>query len=360
MLADHGLQARAQALGPGAALLRAQQPAAQQRGLDPGDLGGEGAVGGVEQVMALVEHVAGGHQRVVQPAPARLGHDQCVVGDDELGTAGAADGVLDVAAAVVRAGAVDALSAAVGDAGDEAGAEQLGHPAGEVAAGDVAVGGGQRPAGDQRERDGDGRTGRQVGDLLLVVEQAQVVLAPLADHDPAAALVGVGEQPGQLGVDLALQVPCIGTDPDAAAVCARPTGWRARRRRGSCRCRFRPRPAPWPGRPARRGGRRRRRRRWRSRLGRGAARRRVRAWRRGGRGPRPRRPAGRRGVGAAAPPPISAGRSRPRRRAGRGGRRARPGRRGRCGPRASRPPPCGRRARRHGRCAGGCGLRRGA
>ena len=137
--------------------LGAEQPAAELGHLAAADLGGEGAVGGVEEVVALVEDVA--QRRPVLAAAERgLDHDQGVVGDDEARGAGAADGVLDEAAAPVRAGGVDALAAAVGEAGDVAPGEQLGDPAGEVAALHVAVAGRERPSGrrgtGRRRRDG--------------------------------------------------------------------------------------------------------------------------------------------------------------------------------------------------------------
>ena len=75
--------------------------------------------------MALVEHVTRRHRVVVQPAPGRLGHHQRVIGDHQFGGAGAADRVLDEAAAVMGAGAMDALAAAVGERGDERGAMQF-------------------------------------------------------------------------------------------------------------------------------------------------------------------------------------------------------------------------------------------
>ena len=55
-------------------------------------------------------------------------------------------------------------------------------------------------------------------DRVLQVQQAEVVLAALAHHDAPVALGRVGEQAGQLGVDLALQVAGEGADPDAAVV----------------------------------------------------------------------------------------------------------------------------------------------
>jgi hypothetical protein len=63
--------------------------------------------------MPLVEHVAHRHGGVVDAAPGRLRHHQRMVGHHQLGAPGAADGVLDEAAAPVRAGGVDALAAPV-------------------------------------------------------------------------------------------------------------------------------------------------------------------------------------------------------------------------------------------------------
>src|SRR4051794_31305349 len=66
----------------------------------------------------------------------------------------------------------------------------------------------------ERGRDGAPAEGR--ANLVLQVEQAKIVLAPLAHDDPAPALRCAREQPPQLGVDLPLQVPRIGTQPHAA------------------------------------------------------------------------------------------------------------------------------------------------
>ena len=108
-----------QAAGAGPAALRAPQPAAEFRRLAPRQRRRERAVGGIEHVVALVEHVPGRHGVVVQPAPGRLGHHQRMVRDHQFGGAGAADRVFDEAAAPVRAGGMDALAAAVGQRGDQ-------------------------------------------------------------------------------------------------------------------------------------------------------------------------------------------------------------------------------------------------
>ena len=79
-----------------------------------------------------------------------------------------------------------------------ASAQRLTRPSG------IAVGG-DRSATDRRAwgpRTGHAEAAREV----LEVEQAGVVLAPLADHHAAAALGRIGIQPCQLAVDLALQV----------------------------------------------------------------------------------------------------------------------------------------------------------
>ena len=120
--------------------------------------------------MPFVEHVAAGDEVVVDTAPGSLGHDQSMVGDDEVRGAGAADRVFDEAGPVMLASAVNALAATVGDGGQEAGAEQFGEPAGQVTAGDIAIGGGQSPAGDEAKGNRGVRSWR--GKLFLVVEQA--------------------------------------------------------------------------------------------------------------------------------------------------------------------------------------------
>ena len=179
-------------------------------------------------MMPLVEHVTGRHRVVVQPAPGRLRHHQSVVADHQFGCARPADRVLDEAAPPVRAGGMDALAAPVGEGKQRRAAEQLGEPAGQVAALDVAVLRRHRPAGDQPERDQAGRreAARCAGGGILQIEQAQIVLPPLAHDHAAAALGRIGEQPGQFAVDLALQMAGEGADPDRALVALGPQAGR--------------------------------------------------------------------------------------------------------------------------------------
>ena len=100
--------------------LGAQKPAPQIGSLDAAQVRAEGTVGGVEQMMALVEDIARRPRGIVEPAHRRLDHDQRMVGDHDVGLAGAADGALDEAFLVVLAGGVDAFAAAVGETRDSA------------------------------------------------------------------------------------------------------------------------------------------------------------------------------------------------------------------------------------------------
>ena len=107
-------------------------------------------------------------------------------------------------------------------------AEQFRQPAGQVAALDVAVVGRHRPAGDQAQRDDllvHEAAGRGA-DRVLQVQQAQVILAALAHHDPPPPLGRVGDQAFQFAVDLALQMAGEGADPDRALVLLRPDAGR--------------------------------------------------------------------------------------------------------------------------------------
>ena len=210
-----------------AAALGAQKPAPEVGGFDAAEMRGEGAVGGVEQVMALVEHVAQRPRGVVEAAHRRLHHDQRVVGDHDVGLAGAADGAFDEALPVVLARRVDAFAAPVGEPRDAAAAQKVEQPGRQVAAHHVAVAAVERPARQQAEP--DGVLGREAGahHRLLEVQQAEIVLAALADHHLAPLLGRIAVQPVELVVDLALQVAGVGGDPDRRAVLLGP---QARRR----------------------------------------------------------------------------------------------------------------------------------
>jgi hypothetical protein len=183
-------------------------------------------------MVAFVEHIAGWHGAAVDAPRAgavgetmgSLDHDEGVVGHHQLGGAGTADGVFDVAAFIVRAGAVDAFATPVGQAQHGSGTEQLAEPAWQVAARNIAVGGGERPTGQQRQGDDPGRYARagQAVHPVLQVQQAEVVLPPLTHHDPAAALGRVGIEPGEFGFHLSLQVAGVGADPHRRPVELRP------------------------------------------------------------------------------------------------------------------------------------------
>src|SRR4029079_9206525 len=65
----------------------------------------------------------------------------------------------------------------------------------------LAVG---RPASDELGEDRRA-TGERTLQRILEIEQAEVILAALADHDPPRALVRIGEQLWPFPVKLALQ-----------------------------------------------------------------------------------------------------------------------------------------------------------
>ena len=207
-----------------------EQPASQLPRFAAGEVRGKGAVRRVEEVVPLVDHVAGRHAPLVARAEGRarrLHHEQRMIGDHHVGAPRLALALLDEAAAVVRAGAVDALAAPVREPEGAAEAEQVGEPGGQVAAGHVAVARGGRPAGHQAKGDALGRHQRAAADGFLHVEQAEVVLAPLAQHHLLGLRLGIGVEPVKLLVDLALQVARVRGEPDRALVALCPE---ARRR----------------------------------------------------------------------------------------------------------------------------------
>ncbi len=177
--------------------------------------------------MALVEHIAGRHVGVVEPAQRRLRHHEGMVGDDQPRVPGRAHVLLDKAGAEMRAGGVDALAAPVGQRADPAAPDQLGEPAREVAAHQVARGGGADPSRDQHERrNRGGGPAARCPCRLLVIQQAQKILAALAHDDVAALRRRVGIEPVELAGNLALQVAGVGRDPHRALVLLGPQAGR--------------------------------------------------------------------------------------------------------------------------------------
>jgi len=183
---------------------------------------GKGAVGGLEEMMAFVEDVAGRQLPVVAAAHGGLDHHQGMVGDHDVGLARGAHRALDEALLVVLAGGVDALAAPVGEAEGAQGAEEVDKPAGKVAADHVAAPRARGPARHQAEGHGVLRARRHLRHGLGQVQQAEIVLAALADHHLAGALARLGKEARELVVDLALQVAGIGGDPDGGLVALRP------------------------------------------------------------------------------------------------------------------------------------------
>ena len=115
---------------------RTDDPAPQLDRFLPAERNGEGRIGGVEQMMALVEQDPAGR---ILAAARGIDHHQRMVGDDDVGLAARPLGALDEAAAIMRAAGIDAFAAPVGQRGRAGAAEQARQPARQVAADHVAV-----------------------------------------------------------------------------------------------------------------------------------------------------------------------------------------------------------------------------
>ena len=123
-------------------------------------MGGKCAVGGVEDMVAFVEHQAARQQPFLAVAPGRLNHHQGVVRDNRAGVTRAPDSPLDEACTVVWASGIDALAAAVGETQRAAPAHQLRQPTREVAAHHIAIAALAGPAHEQPDGDRVGRAHR--------------------------------------------------------------------------------------------------------------------------------------------------------------------------------------------------------
>ena len=129
--------------------LGADDPAPQLASLPAREPQAKGVIRRFEQVMALVEHIARRHRRIVEPAQGRLGHHQRMIRDDDPRLARRADILFDKAAAEMRAGGMNAFPAPIGQRIDPAAADQLGEPAREIAGHQITGIGCGDPAGDQ-------------------------------------------------------------------------------------------------------------------------------------------------------------------------------------------------------------------
>ena len=179
----------------------------------------KGAVGGIQQMVALVEDIAGRHGCIVEPAERGLCHHQRVVGDDDARLPRLADVLFDETAAKMRAGRMDALAAPIGEPIDPAAPDEFGEPAREIARHQVA--------GPASRRS----TGRSARDAGRPSRPAHRGVAPRPrnsagrENSPApcgsrrgGVCTGIGVEPVEFAGDLGLQVAGIGRNPHRAPV----------------------------------------------------------------------------------------------------------------------------------------------
>ena len=120
-----------------------------------------------------------------------------------------------------------AFPAPVCERSDAPASGDLDEPSGEVSPRDVAVAGAGDPARDETVADAGSADARQRGVAhprrrVLEIEEAEIVLAALADNDLTALVVGAWVEAVEFAVDLPLQVAGIGGDPHRAVVLLHP------------------------------------------------------------------------------------------------------------------------------------------
>ena len=118
-------------------------------------------------MMAFIEHHAGWDIAVIESTKGGLCHDQRMVGDDDIGTAGLSHCSFDKALTVMAAGGVDAFAAPVGQPQRVAEANQIGEPGRKIATRNIAGPGLCRPARQQTKPNGAGRTGRATANCFF-------------------------------------------------------------------------------------------------------------------------------------------------------------------------------------------------
>ncbi|MCY1169613.1 hypothetical protein D9M73_96580 [compost metagenome] len=221
VIARHiGQPRREPAPPPAPARFGAEHPTPELDRLGTGQRGREHRVGGIEQMMPLVEHIA--RRARIRFAPARgIDHHQRMVGDDQIGIGTRARRLFDEAFAVMRTTGIDALAAPVGERGRAVAAEQGRQPAGQIAADHIAVRAIRRPARDEVRED-RGAPGEPALQRVLQVQQAQVILAALARDHLRPADCRIGKEPRAFMPQLPLQRLGEGRHPHRAIGLLRP------------------------------------------------------------------------------------------------------------------------------------------
>ena len=120
---------------------------------------------------------------VVERPARRLHHHQGMIGDHEIGPPRPAHTALDIAFLVMLAGGVDAFPVMITEIESPACAEQIDEPGRKITAGQITVPRPRRPARHQAKRNGVVSVRADPTQSLLHIQQAEVVLPPLANDD---------------------------------------------------------------------------------------------------------------------------------------------------------------------------------
>ncbi len=173
-------------------------------------------------MMALVEQDS---PRCVLAGPRRIDHHQCVVGDHDVGLAARPFRALDEAPSIMRAAGIDAFAPPIGERRRAGPPEQARQPARQVAADHVAVFGigGPPPHQLSQHRSTPAECALE---RVFEVQQAEIILAALADDDALRPFVGVREQFWPFAVKLTLQRLGEGRHPHCPARAFSPQGRR--------------------------------------------------------------------------------------------------------------------------------------
>ena len=175
---------------PAPSILGAADPVTKLGCLLRAEIERKGTVGGIEQMMSLIEDIA--HRAsplaaslVIRVRRRRVGgidHHQRMIADHDIGAAGPAHRFLDKTSVVMAAGAVDTFAAPVGKADCLGPSGKVGQPGRKGRTCQIAIIRRPGPAGHQPQRGAAPRRPGKLAKRLLQIEKAQVILPPLADH----------------------------------------------------------------------------------------------------------------------------------------------------------------------------------
>ena len=149
----------------------------------PTQIGGEGAVGGIENMVALIKDIACWPAFIIMSCIGGIDHHQRMIGDNNIGPFGPPHGFFNKAFVVMLARRMDTFAAPVGKACGLRSTEKICQPGWKAGPGQIAIITGAGPARHQPQCGCAPRLAGHLYQRFLKIEQTQIIFAALAQNN---------------------------------------------------------------------------------------------------------------------------------------------------------------------------------